>query len=196
MDSKNFAENALRTEAPIEKLNVNLSGLAALLKLAVQNAHLLDLCKKTIAYGKDLDQLKLVEACEDCADAFADFADELPTLNNPNGPSAGLHQPNLRLLHAAIGMAGEAGELLAAVLQQIQTGELDMVNVSEELADSDWYKAIAHDEIGIPEEVSRERVINKLKIRYPGKFSLASAENRDLAAERKALEGTSNAKAA
>lgn len=189
MDSKTFTENALRTEAPIPKLNVNLAALQALLNLSVQNANLLDLVKKTIAYGKDLDQLKLADAYYDVCDALSDFSEKIASMSRADATYPELHQPDLRLLHAAIGMAGEAGEFLHAMLKQIETGELDIVNVSEELADSDWYKAIAHDEIGIPEEFSRERVINKLRIRFPDKFSLENAENRDLAAERKVLEG-------
>ena len=100
------------------------------------------------------------------------------------------HAPNLRLLHATLGIFGEAGELAEALEEQMLTGELDMVNVSEELGDADWYKQIGHDETGVSEADVRAKIIAKLQKRYPEKFTSEAAHNRDLAAERAALEGT------
>jgi hypothetical protein len=190
MDSKTFIENALRTEAPIERLNFNLGALNQLLGVAVATANLVDLSKKTIAYGKPLDTEKMSNQILVLQGAINMLASSVHRAGIPEDTPIPLHQPNLRLLHASIGMFGEAGEFIEAIKKSIMTGELDGVNVSEELADSDWYKSVAHDEIGIPEEVCRQRVIEKLRIRFPDKFSLENAENRDLAAERVALEGS------
>ena len=43
----------------------------------------------------------------------------------------------MRVLHGAIGMFGEAGEVFEAVVAEMNTGELDSVNVAEELGDSE-----------------------------------------------------------
>jgi NTP pyrophosphatase (non-canonical NTP hydrolase) len=100
------------------------------------------------------------------------------------------------LLHGAMGMATEAGELLDAVKKHIFYGRtLDTINIEEELGDSMWYFGlIIHAlhlmgyETGI--EVICEKNILKLRARYGAKFSEAAANERDLAKEREILEST------
>lgn len=94
-----------------------------------------------------------------------------------------------RLLHAGIGLATEAGEFLDQLKKHVFYGKpLDKVNLKEELGDMMWYMAIALDELDSDFTTEQQRVINKLKARYPEKFSLESAENRDLDKEREVLE--------
>lgn len=50
------------------------------------------------------------------------------------------------------------------------------------------HAAIAMDELDTDFETEMQRVINKLKIRYPEKFTREAAEDRDLDAERQELE--------
>lgn len=103
--------------------------------------------------------------------------------------SPNFYQPNPRILHAAIGCVTESGELLDALKKQMYYGrELDVVNVKEEAADILWYLAILFDELGTDFETEQERVIDKLKSRFPDKFTEDNAYNRDLEAERKTLE--------
>ena len=85
-------------------------------------------------------------------------------------------------------MFTEAGEVIEAVIKSMETGVLDKVNVGEELADSDWYKTIIHDAVGVSEAEGRAKNIEKLRKRYGEKFSTEAALTRDLAAERKVLE--------
>lgn len=66
--------------------------------------------------------------------------------------------------------------------------DLDVTNLKEELGDLMWYMAIAMEELGTDFETESNRVINKLKVRYPEKFTNELAENRDLEAERRVLE--------
>ena len=55
--------------------------------------------------------------------------------------SPNFFQPNVRILHAAIGCVTESGELLDALKKQIFYGrELDVVNVKEEAGDILWYE--------------------------------------------------------
>ena len=97
-----------------------------------------------------------------------------------------------RLLHAGIGMVTEAGEFIDALKKHIFYGkELDRVNLAEEIGDMFWYIAIACDELKVSFEEVQATNIAKLKARYPDKFSLESAENRDLVKERQILEGDS-----
>src|ERR1035438_3961414 len=55
----------------------------------------------------------------------------------------------LRLLHAAMGISGESGELMDAVKKHIMYNKpLDVENVKEELGDLLWYMSLALDQIG------------------------------------------------
>lgn len=103
--------------------------------------------------------------------------------------SPNFYQPNPRILHAAIGCVTESGEMLDALKKQIYYGkELDVVNVKEEASDLLWYLAILFDELGTSFEEEMERVVNKLKVRFPDKFTEDNAFNRDLSKEREILE--------
>lgn len=96
---------------------------------------------------------------------------------------------NIRLLHAAMGLATEAGELLDALKRHLFYGApLDRVNVKEELGDTSWYLALAIDELRTTLHDVQTANINKLRARYPDKFAEYDALHRDLTAERRELE--------
>jgi NTP pyrophosphatase (non-canonical NTP hydrolase) len=96
----------------------------------------------------------------------------------------------VRLLHAAIGLSTEAGELLDAIKKHVFYGrELDVTNVIEELGDACFYLGIGLDETGITWEEIFQRNMDKLDGRYKDKFTEDEAINRDLDAEREILEG-------
>jgi len=108
---------------------------------------------------------------------------------NPLDPSLFPNSTMNRLLHSGIGIATESGEFLDAMKKALFYGrEVDTVNLKEELGDLLWYIAIAMDalETDFPTEIAR--VINKLQVQFPDKFSEHHAANRDLDAERKELE--------
>ena len=93
-------------------------------------------------------------------------------------------------LHKVIGISTEAGELLDAYKKHFAYGKnLDVVNVGEEIADIMWYISNLCRIKGIDLEEMMERNINKLKARYPDKFSQEKALNRNLDIERDILEG-------
>ena len=97
-----------------------------------------------------------------------------------------------RLLHSSLGIHTEGAEFADALKKFVFYGkkELDEVNMKEELGDLLWYVAIACDALGTSFDELMETNINKLKARYPEKFSLDKAENRDLNAEREILENS------
>lgn len=97
------------------------------------------------------------------------------------------HRP--RLLHAAMGLVTESGEFLDNFKKHIYYGKpFDATNVVEEIGDVLWYCAIALDCVGMSFEQCMERNIHKLRTRYPEKFNQTDAIDRDLDAERLALE--------
>lgn len=94
-----------------------------------------------------------------------------------------------RALHAAIGAATEAGELLDNLKKFLIYGKRDdEINRLEEWGDLLWYAAIGLDADGFTIEEAMEACIRKLKVRYPEKFTATRALSRDLGAEREALE--------
>ena len=95
-----------------------------------------------------------------------------------------------RLLHATLGLMSEVGEIADALKKRLIYGkELDLVNLVEEVGDESWYQALLLDAIGSTFEASWERNIAKLRKRFPDKFEASRALDRDLIAERHALEG-------
>lgn len=97
---------------------------------------------------------------------------------------------DLNLLHAAMGISTESGELMDAFKRKIFYGkDLDVVNVKEEIGDLMWYVAILLRELDLDFEELLQINIDKLKARYPEKFTEENALNRDLDKERQILEG-------
>jgi NTP pyrophosphatase (non-canonical NTP hydrolase) len=94
-----------------------------------------------------------------------------------------------RIEHGVMGVVGEAGELMDAVKKSKFNGRVfDRVNLVEEIGDVMWYLALLADELGVSFEEIWEKNINKLRQRYPEKYSVEQSEHRDLASERKILE--------
>ena len=100
----------------------------------------------------------------------------------------------MELLHAAIGISTEAGEILDAFKKHLIYGkDLDLINVAEELGDVTWYMAIITRYLkniaGATLEDDILRInIEKLTARYPEKFTEDAALKRDLNKERDILE--------
>lgn len=83
------------------------------------------------------------------------------------------------LLHAAIGIAGESGELLDAVRKLFFEGQpLDRENVIEELGDLCFYLEAACQAIGVTREEIEELNTAKLSKRYEGGYSDKAAIDR------------------
>lgn len=95
---------------------------------------------------------------------------------------------NGNIVHAIYGLCTEAGEISEAFLKAAKTGEFDKVNLKEEAGDLLWYLAMLFRELDtdFPEVAATN--INKLKARFPEKFTQDNAYNRDLDTEREILE--------
>lgn len=73
------------------------------------------------------------------------------------------------VLHMAVGISGEAGELLDAVKKfVIYQKDLDRDNVIEELGDLEFYMKGLRDELGITREQTLQANADKLGRRYSG----------------------------
>lgn len=100
------------------------------------------------------------------------------------------HLPTIRLLHAAMGMVTESAELLDMLKKHLFYGKkLDLVNAKEECGDEFWYCALAVDVMKTTINEIMTLNIDKLRLRYPEKFTSECAIDRDVEAERVLLEG-------
>ena len=91
-----------------------------------------------------------------------------------------MKSPTLNLLHAAVGISGEAGELLDAVKKHwAYEKDLDKENVIEELGDLEFYMQALRNEIGVPRSYILSQNIAKLSKRYATlKYSNEQAQER------------------
>lgn len=188
MELQEYINNALRTESRIGEIKVNKVLLTTLLRIAITSAEMLDkIGKKHVFYGRDIDW-----------DTILTQINWLHSLtegmrNAVQFQRAGLtHEVdvNPRLYHACVGVFTEAGEMLEAILKHVELKkDLDIINLREEFGDAFWYLAIGIDETGGEPGQVTERNIDKLRVRFPEKFNSNQANNRDLDAERAALEG-------
>jgi NTP pyrophosphatase (non-canonical NTP hydrolase) len=91
----------------------------------------------------------------------------------------GLGYTDTDILHGAIGICGEAGELMDAVKKAFIYGKkLDVINVHEEMGDILWYMAILCKATGTSFEQLMIKNIDKLKARYPEKYTDSLASER------------------
>lgn len=181
---KNYVTDAIRTESRIESVNVNKETLIAVLKAYIAVGNLLDDLKKNIFYNKPVDSYKWAQQKNTIHTQLGDI------MSNIDGLRVDTMSFDPRLFHAIIGIATESTELVEAILTAVDNnGDIDHVNVKEELGDLNWYQAIAVDASDADWDAILTTNIEKLRKRYPEKFTSEHAINRDLVAERKILEG-------
>lgn len=96
----------------------------------------------------------------------------------------------IRLNHAAQGMATEVGEFTDVLKRWLHyASPIDEVNMAEEVGDLLWYVAQACNALGIDLNAVMAKNIDKLRARFPDKFTEFDAKNRNLEKEREILEG-------
>lgn len=88
-------------------------------------------------------------------------------------------EPADDLMHAALGLAGEAGEFADAIKKHLVYGrELDRENAIEELGDVLWFVALGCATFGVSMSDVAQRNIDKLRLRYPEKYDDVLAHRR------------------
>lgn len=197
-DFAEYTKLAIRTESP-QSNPTDLEVLRIALGLNAITADILDGFKKQIFYGKEQ---KLNDTLLPNLNQIANLVMHLTLLLHgvPNekgelvkDENTGLHLAeelpgDIRTMHALLGVITEGGELAEIMVKAIENeGEIDAVNLHEELHDISWYSAVAHDANGLDFLVGLRNNINKLIKRYPQKFDSEHANNRNLDAERAQL---------
>lgn len=84
-----------------------------------------------------------------------------------------------RLLNAALGLAGEAGEVAELVKKGMFHGhKLNPSDLGEELGDLLWYVAMMCTVLGIDLETVMQANLDKLRKRYPDGFTPEASRRR------------------
>ena len=181
MDYEKYIKDATRTESRIDEVQSSEKALGEALRLFILSAQILDLYKRQVFYGKDI-----------AGDQLAPLLTEINEISGRNNRAGDrdVIAVNPRILHPSLGFATEAGEIMEALVDSMAGEEFDTINFMEELGDLNWYQAIAMDETGLKIEDILDRNIEKLKARFPDKFSEQRAIERDLGHERHVLEGS------
>lgn len=87
---------------------------------------------------------------------------------------------NAAMSMAALGLAGEAGEVVDYLKKVIHHGhDLDREKLAKELGDVLWYVAETASTAGITLDEIAVKNIDKLAKRYPEGFSTERSQNRD-----------------
>lgn len=86
------------------------------------------------------------------------------------------HTGNDGLMHCAVGIAGEAGELLDAIKKTWVYGKsLDRANIIEELGDIEFYSEALRGLLNVTRDEVIAANIAKLQVRYPTQYTDALA---------------------
>lgn len=92
--------------------------------------------------------------------------------------------------HGIYGLITELGEFANIIKRKdFYKKSVDYINLKEEIFDCAWYICLICRGLGITLEEGANINIKKLKKRFPDKFTIEKALNRDLDGERKILEG-------
>lgn len=163
MNYSEFVRSKFKPGAAIAaEMNHNkLAILLGCIDEVINEAKWLDVAKKEAIYNKRMGMVFYPE-------------DKLKKLKKLNPTPS-----QCELLHAAIGIAGEAGELLDAVRKHVFEGQpLDRENVIEELGDLCFYLEAACQAIGVTREEIEELNTAKLSKRYEAGYSDKAAQDR------------------
>lgn len=190
MDLYEFQKLALRTEGLIDNVTVNKNELLNITKAYALLGDLLDAYKKKIFYKK---AKKYDETFRYVLHEAIELLNETAENHELGLENEEILDVDTRVFHGMFGILTESGELAEIAHKYVDTGVLDTVHLFEELADgaggtNSWYSAILCDALNVDPYLPMEKVIAKLRARYPEKYDDELADNRDLVAERKALE--------
>lgn len=153
----------------------------------IVNSQQADLAKRSLFYRANKESLQ--KKADGYHDAAKKLYKQVEDISDKTGANPQFTEQELNLIHAALGLFSEAGEILENVMGRfVGDAKLDLANVKEEVGDVQWYAAMAARETDATSlEEIQESNIAKLAVRYPDKFTSEAALNRNLDAEKIAL---------
>jgi len=184
MDTKQFTLDAIRTESVIEDITIEKEFLNNSLEAVIASGKIADQIKRRLFYKTEYDRDKVRNSLIQLKQSIQG----LSSRSTPDSEKKIECIDNTRAVHGLLGVITEAAELAEALQKYVNTGDLDHVNVAEEVFDVLWYFAILLDSIEFNWDTVAAVGIDKLKERFPEKFSEREAVERDTDAERTILE--------
>lgn len=141
---------------------------------------LLQICAKIIDRGNELDAVKKQVVYNKDPKTLAEPTSfRLPTSQGLGEALDALTPEKMHLLHMAVGLAGEASEMLEQVVSHVLGAELDGENVREEAGDATFY--IVGLLNGIQTSLGEAQLANKVKLlgkRFKNGYSDQAAQER------------------
>jgi NTP pyrophosphatase (non-canonical NTP hydrolase) len=182
-DLAQYIKDAIRTESHLEVVHTDYDKLLQVMQMFIAAGNMLDAIKKNVFYGKPIDNNGWNSQLGTVINTHTALASTTNTSNVVDLPI------DPRLFHALIGIATESTELIEAIVKAVENGtDIDQVNVREEMFDVMWYILIGHDALGKSLNETLDMGFEKLRHRYPDKFTVDSAIHRDVDKERSILE--------
>lgn len=179
MNLNQYVQDAIRTESRIDEVKTDRLVLQNALQSLIAAGTILDGIKKNVFYGKPIE----------------DYQEQAVILRNTgiSAVASGFTHESVvdidpRVFHSLIGVITEASELAEALLIILITGSSDDVNILEEFGDIGWYEAIGIDALGGDFEEILNTNIEKLRKRFPEKFTSEHAIERNVDEERNILD--------
>ena len=191
MDLYEFQKLAIRTESVIDDVIIKKDEFLYLIEAFAVLGDMLDCYKKKIFYKKDTKYdetfLLSLRKLQNLTFNISYAHDQEPELVEH------ISNKQSRVLHGMLGVCTESAELAQILHKFVEDGSLDIVNLMEEMADgaggtNSWYTAVLCDALGIDPYEPMDKVIRKLKARFPNNYCDDRAENRNIEAERAELE--------
>jgi NTP pyrophosphatase (non-canonical NTP hydrolase) len=142
-----------------------------LLTICVESAKLLDTYKKVVIYRKPLDETKICSEISELSNHLELFENNIHERTEVE-PDAKTLKENItpiqaHMLHMALGVFGEGGELLDTILNHIFYKEpIDLENIIEELGDGEFYNEGIRQIFNLVREGILNKNIEKLSKRY------------------------------
>lgn len=183
MKANQFQKEAIRTDLEDysqvqNRLLENSSSLKTVFDGFLLSSAGMDILKKKIMYNST--PIKLLSLDAELGKSIKEFpTDFIQKISEKEDLS--------QLLHYSMGVITESTEIVFALGKAVKTGEIDKVNLSEEIGDIMFYLAVMATRLGFSLENIMEVNNKKLKKRYPNKFEDSLANCRQLEEERKIL---------
>lgn len=189
MDSKEYLEQSSRTVSrpDLEKHeeyaqnNTASMNLLYILENFIQSGIVADITKRKVYYNdndRSLENRKI--------EAMDKVSFDVVSLDR----NSEVKNEEVDLFHAILGMVSEVGEICENVLHSYAHGKkIDKNNLSEEIGDLLWYIALFLRYTGSDFETEFNRNIEKLKKRFPDKFTIDNALNRNIEKEQEVFNG-------
>lgn len=166
MQAQEYQSEFGRTLAPVFfPENVHPVHIGRALRVRKQSAQVIDAMKRALYYGN--------------TERLDKFGGEAAGIRNTEKVA---YNVDYEILHAVLGMEGEVAEITEAALDG------NRAKIVDEAGDFLWYLALLLTKHEIPFEEVFESNIAKLRARFPDKFTLEAAVNRDLAKEAKVFQ--------